>query len=435
MKRKVRFVAALAALGMVVAACGSDDSSGSGDTSGGDTTAAAPDGSTDGGTDTTGAPTASGGTIKIGATIPQTGALGAFGPLIQAGYEKAVKEVNDAGGLTVGDTTYQVELVLRDNKSDGNEAASQARDLVLGDKVVALLGAVTPPLTIPISVAAEQNKVPLISTVTPIQAWLGANPEGWKYSFNMFFDENQMTDLQFQASDLVDTNKKVAIFTDLEEDGKVMGGMWEAKAPDFGYTVVAHPEFPVGTTNFSAQVAEAKDAGAEVVIAQIIPPDAIALLKEMKAQGYQPKTMFIEKGSNFGAFTKATEGLGEGVMAASWFAAGQGTPREQEFIDEFTATAGGANSDLGSVVMTYTAAKAMLDAISAAGSLDPDDIVKAIEALDADYPAGRINFADDHSDALPAIMTQWAGGDMKYVTRVDGSAGPEAIVSPVSGLG
>lgn len=431
-KRKTRLVAALAALSMVVAACGSDDSSSSNTTSGGGETTA---GSTGGSTGSTGAPTPSGATLKIGATIPQTGGLGAFGPLIQAGYEKAVNEINDAGGLVVGDTTYQVELVLRDNKSDGNEAAAQARDLVLGDKVVALLGAVTPPLTIPISVTAEQNKVPLISTVTPIQAWLGANPEGWKYSFDMFFDETQMTDLQFQAADLVETNKKVAIFTDLEEDGKVMGGLWESKAESFGYEVVAHPEFPVGTTNFSSQVAEAKAAGAEVVIAQIIPPDAIALLKQMKADDYQPKVMFIEKGSNFGAFTKATEGLGEGVMAASWFAKGQGTPREQEFIDEFTGLAGGANSDLGSVVMCYTAAMVLFDAISAAGSLESDAIVAAIEATDKDYPAGRIKFAADHSDGLPAIMTQWAGGDMGYVTKADGTAGPVSIVSPVSGLG
>jgi branched-chain amino acid transport system substrate-binding protein len=432
--KKTRFLAAFAALSLVAAACGDDDDNEAGGDASTTTEAGAP--ATDGGTDTTtGTPAPSGETLKIGATLPITGPLGAFGPLIEAGYQKAVDEINDAGGLTVGDQTYQVQLVIRDNASDGNEASAQARDLILGDGVTALLGAVTPPLTIPISVVAEQNKTPLVSSLTPIRAWLGANEQGWNYSFDMFFDEVQMTDLQYQASDLVETNKKVAIFTDLEEDGIVMGGLWEEKAEPFGYEIVAHPEFPVGTTNFSSQVAEAKEAGAEVVIAQIIPPDAIALLKEMKAQGYQPQVMFIEKGSNFGAFTTATEGLGEGVMAASWFAAGQGFPREAEFIEEFTPLTGGANSDVGGIVFAYTAAMVLFDGIKAAGSLDPDAIVAALESTDTLYPAGQVTFADDHSAALPAIMTQWAGSDMLFVTKADGSAGPEEITAPVSGLG
>jgi branched-chain amino acid transport system substrate-binding protein len=434
MTKAKRFVAVAAAFGLLAAACGSDKNSGSSGT----TTKPATDASTSsapGSTAASSTPPASSGTIKIGATLPLTGPLGAFGPLMHLGYDKAVKEVNDAGGLKVGDKTYTVELVVRDNKSDGNEAAAQARDLVLGDHVVALLGAVTPPLTIPISVVAEQNKVPLVSTVTPIRAWLGANAEGWKYSFDMFFDELQMTDLQFQASDLVQTNKKIALFTDLEEDGKVMGGLWNDKASKLGYEIVSHPEFPVGTTNFSSQVAEAKSKGAEIVIAQVIPPDAIAMLKEMKAQSYQPKVMFVEKGSNTSSWPAASEGLGEGVMAASWWAAGTGYPREQEFIDEFTSQTNGANSDLGGVVFLYSTAKVLLDAISKAGSTDAAAIVSALEGIDADYPAGHIKFAADHSAGMPAIMTQWRGHDMVYVTKADGTAGPEKIVSPVAGLG
>jgi branched-chain amino acid transport system substrate-binding protein len=429
--RKRSLVSVLFAAAMVIAACGDDDD----DTGSAGTSAAeSPAGETAAPAPTEGGEAPAGDTLRIGTSLPLTGPLAPFGPIIQAGYDKAIAEINDAGGLTVGDTTYQVELVVRDNKSDGNEAAAQARDLALGEEVVALLGAVTPPLTIPISVAAEQNQVPLVSTVTPIRAWLGGNPEGWNYAFDLFFDELQMTDLQYQASDLLDTNKKVALFTDLEEDGIVMGGLWEDKAPEFGYEIVAHPEFPVGTTNFTSQVDEAKSAEAEVVIAQITPPDAIALVKQMQAADYQPKALFIEKGANFGGWPAASEGLGEGVMAANWFAAGQGTPREEEFIDEFTDLAGGANSDLGVVVFAYTAANVLLDAITAAGSTEADAIVAALEETNAEYPAGTVDFADDHSAGLPAIMTQWRGTDMVFVTTAAGDPGPETIESPVPGL-
>lgn len=412
---KRRFaLGAVVALGLVAAACGGDDSSSSSGGSGD----AAP----------------SGDTILLGTSLPLTGGLGAFGELVESGYKEAVADVNAAGGIKIGDKSYKVELKVVDNESDGNKAAAQARELVLSDKAVALLGAVTPPLTIPLSVAAEQLKVPMVSTATPIRAWLGGNKDGWKYAFDAFFDENQMTSLQYQAADMVQTNKKVALFTDLEEDGVVMGGMWTDKAPKMGYQIVSHAKFPVGTTNFSAQIEEAKKAQAEVVIAQVVPPDAIALVKQMKAGNYAPKVMFIEKGSSFGAWPDATEGLGDGVMVVGFWAPDLGLVNAKEMEAKFHKPGAGLNIDTGGPVLTYSAGRIMMDAIAAAGSTKADAIVAALEKTDKDYPFGHVKFAKDHSAGTLAFMTQWSGKDQLAVTTGDGKAGPNKITIPVAGL-
>lgn len=371
--------------------------------------------------------------ITIGATLPLTGPLQAFGTSLQAGYQLAVDEVNEAGGISIDGDSREVELVVQDNASTSDTASEQARDLVLDGGAVALLGPATPPLSIPVSVVAEQLQIPTVITITPIQAWKGGAPEGWNWSFDLFFDEVQMTDTQFQAADLVETNKKVALFTDQEEDGIVMGGLWNDKAASFGYEIVAHEQFPVGNTNFSSQVAEAKASGAEVVIAQVIPPDGIALLREMKAQGYVPQVVFLEKAGNTGGYPGLSDGLADGVLAANWFAAGMGLDREQEFIDEFSTTTGGVNSDLGTIAYGYTAAKVLLDAIAAAGSVDPAAIRDAIAETEATYPAGDIAFDDEHAAALPAVQTQWVGNDQVLVLDADGAAA-EPIQAPVPGL-
>ncbi|MGB3911588.1 MAG: ABC transporter substrate-binding protein [Pseudolysinimonas sp.] len=371
--------------------------------------------------------------ITIGATLPLTGPLQAFGTSLQTGYQLAIDEVNEAGGISIDGNAREIELVVQDNASASDTASEQARDLVLDAGAVALLGPATPPLSIPVSVVAEQLQIPTVITITPIQAWKGGAPEGWNWSFDLFFDEVQMTDTQFQAADLVETNKKVALFTDQEEDGIVMGGLWSDKAESFGYEIVAHEQFPVGNTNFSSQVAEAKAAGADVVIAQVIPPDGIALLREMKAQGYDPQVVFLEKAGNTGGYPGLSDGLADGVLAANWFAAGMGLDREQEFIDEFSATTGGVNSDLGTIVYGYTAAKVLLDAIAAAGSIDPEAIRDAIAETDATYPAGEIAFDDGHAAALPAVQTQWVGSDQVLVLDADGAAA-EPIQAPVPGL-
>jgi ABC-type branched-chain amino acid transport systems, periplasmic component len=223
------------------------------------------------------------------------------------------------------------------------------------------------------------------------------------------------------------------IFTDTEEDGPIQGQLWKDYAETYGYEVVAHIEFPVGNTNFSSQVAEAKASGADIILAQIIPPDGIALLKEMKAQAFDPKLVFMEKAGNTGGFVEITEGLAEGVLAANWFAEGIGTDREAEFIENFADAAGGVNSNLGTIVYGYSIAKVLLDAISAAGSTEADAVNTAIGATDADYPAGRIVFDGDHASAMPVVQTQWVGADQIMVLTTDGAAA-NPITAPVPGL-
>lgn len=351
----------------------------------------------------------------IGASLPLTGPLQAFGTTLQLGYAQAVAEVNEAGGVVIDGERRTVELVVRDNASSGERAAEQARSLVLQDGAAALLGPATPPLSIPVSSVAEQLRVPTIITITPLQAWKGGNPGGWRYAWDVFFDEQQMTRTQFEAAELFETNRKVALFTDTEEDGVVMGGLWEETAPEFGYEIAYRAQFPVGGTDFRSQVAEALAAGAEVVVSQVTPPDGVALLEEMRAQGYEPRVLFLEKAGNTGGYVEMSGGLADGSLAANWFAAGMGLDREQEFIDAYAARLGGVNSDLGNVVAGYSIARVLLEAAERAGTLDADALCAEIARTDGTFPAGAIRFGDDHTAVLPAVQTRWAGADQLLV--------------------
>ena len=373
---------------------------------------------------------AGGDPIVIGASLPLTGGLAGFGPLIQAGYEDAVDQVNSAGGIELDGQTRQVELVIQDNASDATTAGDQARALILENGAVALLGSVSPPLNIPMSNVAEVEQVPFVTSLTPTRAWRAANADGWNYAWDLFFDELVMTDLQFQASDLVETNKKVALFTDNEEDGLTMGALWEEKAPEFGYDIVSHAEFPVGTSDFSGFINEAKAAGAEIVIAQMLPPDAFALWKQMKALQFVPQVAFCEKCATTGAFQKELGELAEGTMSADYFPleANEDSDRLTEaYVDQF-----GQNVDLSSVIVAQTAASVLLQAIAAAGSTDADAINEAIGATDGDFAAGAISFNDENVADITPISAQWQGPAMVQVyPESDTSA---TLQAPVAGL-
>ena len=65
--------------------------------------------------------------IVIGTSLPMTGPLASFGPILEAGYQAAVDDVNAAGGIEIDGTAHQVELTVLDSGSDPNAVAEQAR--------------------------------------------------------------------------------------------------------------------------------------------------------------------------------------------------------------------------------------------------------------------------------------------------------------------
>ena len=369
-------------------------------------------------------------TFLLGATLPITGPLATFGTVLQLGYTRAINEVNTSGGIDIKGTTYKVKLTFLDNKSDPDTASQQARTLFLQGNVVALLGSATPPLTIPVSNVAEQLKRPVIQTVTPVEAWLGARPSGWNYAWDIFFDEGQSTKLNYEAANLTKTNKRVALFTDTEEDGIVMGGIWEKEAPTYGYTIASHASFPVGTTDFSAQVAAAQAAHADVLIAQMLTPDAIALWKQMKAVGYQPKVAFCEKCASTTTWPKALGPLAEGTANNSIWDPSEGYPDASSFVADYGKTY--ATPDLAVIVFAYSTAKITMDAIKKAQSLDPNAINNAVGQVSGLYPVGQVKFGSNHAAITVPLEEQWQNG--KNVQICPQVAGGGTIEAPVPGL-
>ena len=372
----------------------------------------------------------SSGPIKIGASLPLTGSLASFGPLIKEAYQEDVARVNATGGITVGGVKRKVQLIVEDGKSDPNTVAQQSRDMVLKDGVVALLGSVSPPLAVPAGNVAERQKVPFVSTLTPIEAWKGANPAGWKYSWDFFFDENQMTDDQFKTSDETTTNKKVALFTDNEQDGITMGKIWAGKASSLGYSIAYQAQFPVGTTDYSSFIAKAKASGAQVLIAQMIPPDSFALYKQMKSLQFSPKVVFCEKCGAPGAFAGALGPLAEDTLTTQ-FAAPSSNAIEASLTKKYAPKLG-TTDDLSTVLSEYSAAEVLTDAIARAGSTDGAKIDAALAKTDALYPMGyTIKFGADQTSPTTATEGQWRGHSLVTVYPKSGSA---AVHAPNAGL-
>ena len=360
--------------------------------------------------------------IVIGASLPLSGPLAGFGSFQQWGYKRAVDEVNKAGGISIGGSKRMVKLIIRDDKTDPNAAASNTETLISRDHVVAMLGSCTPALVNAGALVAERAQKPLVTGCDPLEVFTSVRK--WNYAWDLFFSVPELAAAQFRAlTDLgVQTNKKIAIWHDNGPDGQAVGGaIWPALAKQFGYDVVQNAEFPVDNTQFTSIIAEAKSKGAEIVLGDAITPQAIAIRKQMAAAGYTPKVLNIEKGAEPVQFAEALGKLSDGVMVGGYWDPSFPYPGAADLAKAFETETKLSSSQ--HIADSYTAAQVLLDAIAAAGSLDPEKINAAIAKTDKSYVVGPIKFDAGHTAKLPIVSLQWQSGKPVIVWPITAATG------------
>jgi branched-chain amino acid transport system substrate-binding protein len=375
----------------------------------------------------TGSGTDSAGPIVIGASVPLSGDLAGFGSFLKWGYEHAVKEVNDAGGLQVGGSKRKISLSILDDKTDPNQTSANTEKLISQTKAVALLGSCTPALVVPGALAAERNSVPLVTGCAPTGAFTSAKQ--WAWAWDLFFAEPDLAKLPFETLKTAgaQTNQKIAILHDNGPDGKIVGGqLWPAAATSNGYQVVANVEFPVENTDFNAAVQQAKNARADVVLVDAVTPQAVSIRKQMATAGYRPKVIVIEKGAEPVQFAQALGTLADGVLVGSYWDPSFPYPGAKELA---AAYGPGWSQHIAD---SYTAAKVLFDAITRAGSTDRKKINDAIAQTDAQYPVGPVKFDDKHVAVLNLAEVQWRGGKTTVVWPKDRSTGSLLFPVPAS---
>ena len=385
---------------------------------------------------TAGATTGSGGsagdkTIVLGTSLSLTGPLGQFGEDLRAGYKEKVAELNAAGGLQVGGGKRHVTLTVLDNRSDPTTASQQIRELVLKDSAVGLLGACTPPINTPEALAAEQAKIPYIATCNPVLAFQAGKPSGWTYAWDAFISEQDQAAGAAKALAKASSNKKVALFTDTEPDGVAERPAYKKAFAAAGLDVVGDYTFPVGTTDFSSFINDAKSKGAQLVAGQMVPPDGIALWKQMKALSFAPVASFATKAASNGGWPKALGPIAEGSIADAFWSPATGKANSAALATSLGSKVPNDLPDLSIAVLGYTITAVLTDAIKSAGSTTASAVNTAVGKTTAVYPSGTIAFNAKHTATTPYLVTQWQNG--KAVVIIPTTSGV-TFESPGKGL-
>ena len=359
--------------------------------SGGTNTAPAAGSSAAGGGDA-----AAAGTIVIGVYEPQSGDNGAGGKqeILGMQYANAVTPTVEVGG-----ETYNVELVIADNESSNDKAVSAATKLVSAGATV-VLGSYGSGVSIAGSDTFAEAGIPVIGVTC-------TNPqvtEGNDHYFRVcFLDPFQGTVLANFAKDGLGASKAYCIGMLGNDYDQGLINYFKEAAEGLGMEVTTE-SFPDGNSDFTSYLANAKNAGAEVIFAPCSINYAQLIIEQANAQGVDiPMLAGDTWDSN--VILAAAEGTGVNINITTFYAEGGDPDFEKGFKEwingDSTNLANNGGNDMISAVsvMGYDAYYTALEAIKNAGSTDPEAVKGALPATTYTGVSGAIAF-DDIGDAV-----------------------------------
>jgi branched-chain amino acid transport system substrate-binding protein len=287
----------------VMAACG-------GTTETTSTTAAPDDETTAPAESTTGSETSEG-TVKIGGIGPLTGAAAVYGTSAANGAKIAVEEINALGGV-------QFELNFQDDEHDAEKSVNAYNNLKDWGMQI-LYGTVT--TTPGIAVTAE-SFADRIFTLTP-SASSPSVIEGKDNVFQMCFtDPNQgIASSQYIFNNNLAT-KVAIIYNNADAYSTGIYEKFISEADAVGMEIVSTTTFTDENANdFSVQLTEAKNAGADLIFLPIYYQPASLILTQAKAMDYSPKFFGVDGMDGILTMENFDTSLAEGVMLLTPFAA------------------------------------------------------------------------------------------------------------------
>ncbi|MCB2227694.1 MAG: ABC transporter substrate-binding protein [Desulfarculaceae bacterium] len=319
----------------------------------------------------------------------------------------AVEEINKAGGVKVGGKMlpFAIESIDIRDAAPGvpvPEALLGIEKLILEKKPNAL---VVGPFRSEALLAAmdmlSKHKVPLLGTIAmspKTEAMVAKNPK-YKYVFRVSLDAKYFVGYIAGVMGFMNKEfgfKKVFIMNqDVAWARATAGIMTKIFKGKLKWDVVGHETFPTGASDFAPALMKAKMKGAQVIMPVFDMPQSGILIKQWKAMRI-PAVMagFISPITGPTAW-KTFDGKIGGVVN-SVFELGSipsaKYPPSKKFYDAYLAKYGKPIEAGHGPAPAYASVYLLKAAIEKAGSLDPDAIVAALRATDAEGVMGRIKF-------------------------------------------
>lgn len=345
--------------------------------------------------------------VTFGASVQLTGPVANTGRYYKDAYEFAVDKINAAGGIKIGSTQHKIALKILDNQSDVNLSVRQYVQLLAQDKVDFLLGPFASNFVLADSSIAEKSRVPMVQGG-------GASDQiysrGYKYIFGTLPAASNYFGSTIEAMTKLDPRPQTValLYADDAFDVSVAKGTREL-LKNAGFRTVIDERYSTNASDFSVLLSRIKSQNVDAVLVAGHETEVLNFIRQAKSLNVSPKLYSFTVGVPSADFRQA---LGKDANGASGMTAWlpSATLKDQwfgnaaEFARAWKARFGyEPDYHAASGVATV---EALVNAIQAAGSTDPQKVREALAKVSFDSLYGRVTFNDKGQISLPQIVVQ-----------------------------
>jgi len=335
-------------------------------------------------------------TIRVGAPLPLTGPLSPEGIKQKRGYDLWAKTVNEAGGITVGEGTYEVEIIYVDYESNTPRAVQSAERLITEDEVNFLFSPFGSGAAKAASSVSERYRIPTIAaTASSEQVY----DQGYKFLFGTFTPNSTLTDplAEIVAGSSEDI-QTVAIYARNDLFPLAIAEEMRISANEKGYEIVAFDEYSIGTVDHASTLTLIRRSQPDWIFATGYINDLILIRQQMTDLGVEPKVLTMIAGPAYKEFIEATGSAAENVSSAAWWHPAVSYEGEgifgatSDYVAAFEAEYGSlpdyaeASASAAGVILQL--------AIEESGSIDPEAVRDTLTQMDATTFYGPIRFGE-----------------------------------------
>ena len=362
---------------------------------------------------------ASADTIKLGMSIPLSGAGANWGKGSEWMCAKAAEEIKAQGGVKVKGQVHNFECVGYDNKYNAAEGAKVAQALVARDGVKFVSGSIGVAPARALQSLTERRGVLMFTS-----GW-GNSIKGPKFplTFSQMNSPNEISEpLITEVKKLHPSIKTVAMLNPNDATGQETEKLAKTSWEKNGVKVLVSDWYERGTSEFQPIAAKINAAKPDVVdLASTPPADAGLIFKELKALGWDGVKV-VEVGTGADGLLATGKGAVEGAYLGAAVAVNTMTPH-QKSLDEGVRKVTGEGVNAIQIGF-YDSVWAIKAAMEQAQSIDPADVAKAMFTVkfksffgESGF-GGKAIYGSDQQMRIPVIITKLVGDSLQEVGRV-----------------
>lgn len=361
--------------------------------------------------------------VKIGLNLPLSGAREATGVSTRAGAELIRAQINDSGGLKIGESQYKVEYVYADNESNPQAAIAATLKLITQDKVLGIVGPNASSNAIPAGNICESFKTPMISPTS-------TNPkttENRPFVFRACFLDNFQGEVMAKFAISEFKAQKAAVLYNIASAypkglAEFFKSAFEARQ-GAGSVVVFENYLTSETKDLTNHLDKIVSSDADVLFLPQYAHEIPNIVAQARARGWEKPIL----GGDAWESSDLVANCGEqckGLFFSSHFGAIGAKGKTLTFVEQYQAKTNQLPTGYGA--LGYDAAYLLLSAIGSMDSLSPNllenrvkikDNLAEIRGFEGVSGTLDMNTAGDPSKSAVVILINKDGAFESYKTE------------------